>query len=96
MNSTSNKTPETGGVDYLYFFPDREVTRPELETILNEGSDSERAWAISHLLRFAQWDDIWLYVTRDQVREIFPTLELPETLRQAWARMLKIEEPVRT
>jgi hypothetical protein len=96
MNSTSNKPPETGGVDSLYFFPDREVTRTELEAILNEGSDSERAWAISHLLRFAQWDDIWLYVTRDQVREIFPTLELPETLRQAWARMLKIEEPVRT
>ena len=46
---------------------------------------------MSHLLRYAQWDDIWTYVTREEVREIFPELELPENLRSAWARMLKIE-----
>jgi len=96
MTSTSNKPPETGGAEPLYFFPDRQVTRTELEAILTEGTPSERAWAISHLLRFAQWDDIWLYVTREEVRQIFPTLELPETLRQAWARMLKIGETVST
>jgi hypothetical protein len=96
MNSTSNKPPETGGAEPLYFFPDRPVTRTELEAILADGTDSDRAWAISHMLRYAQWDDIWLYVTREEVRQIFPSLELPETLRQAWARMLKIEAPVTT
>lgn len=96
MASTSNKPPETGGPEYLYFFPDRQVTRSELESLLRDGSESERAWAISHLLRFAQWDDIWLFVSRDEVRQVFPSLDLPETLGQAWARMLKIEEPVST
>ena len=96
MASTSNKPPETGDAEYLYFFPDRQVTRRELESLLSDGSESERAWAISHLLRYAQWDDIWLFVSRDEVREIFPSLDLPETLAQAWARMLKIEEPVST
>lgn len=96
MASTSNKPPETGGGQYLYFFPDRQVTRSELESLLRDGSESERAWAISHLLRFAQWDDIWLFVSRDEVRQVFPSLDLPETLAQAWARMLKIEEPVST
>jgi hypothetical protein len=80
--------------DYLYFFPDQEVTAAELEAILS-GEDAERrAWAFSHLLRYAQWDDIWKYVSRDDVREIFPELDLPDTLGQAWARMLKIEAPV--
>ena len=96
MTSTSNKPPETGGAEPLYFFPEAQVTRAELETILAGGTESERAWAVSHLLRFAQWDDIWLYVTRDEVRQIFPSLELPDTLGQAWARMLKIEAPVGT
>jgi len=96
MASTPNEPPESGGVEFLYFFPDREVTRAELEEILGEGSEDERAWAISHLLRFAQWDDIWLYVDRDEVRRVFPSLDLPDTLRQAWARMLKIEETVGT
>jgi hypothetical protein len=81
--------------DALYFFPDRRVTAAELRAILTQGSPEQRAWAISHLLRYAQWDDIWTYVSREEVREIFATLELPENLRSAWARMLKIE-PVGT
>ncbi len=80
--------------DSLYFFPDAEVTLAELEGIL-AGDDAERrSWAISHMLRYAQWDDIWKFVSRDEVREIFPELDLPDTLGQAWARMLKIEAPV--
>jgi hypothetical protein len=49
---------------------------------------------ISHLLRFAQWDDIWTYVSREEVREVFAEIELPENLRHAWGRMLKIEATV--
>lgn len=80
--------------DPLYFFPDQEVTAEELRKVLTEGSSERRAWAISHLLRYAQWDDIWTYVSRDEVREIFPALDLPENLRTAWGRMLKVESPV--
>ncbi len=80
--------------DTLYFFPERSVTAAELRRILDGGALEERAWAVSHLLRYAQWDDIWTYVTRDQVRELFAALDLPDNLRQAWARMLKIEAPV--
>ena len=78
----------------LYFFPDQEVTETELREVLDGGSLPRRAWAISHLLRYAQWEDIWNYVSRDDVREIFAELDLPDNLRQAWGRMLKIEAPV--
>lgn len=78
----------------LYFFPDAEVTEVELRKLLAKGSRKERAWAISHLLRYAQWADIWTYVSRDEVREIFPDLDLPANLRSAWGRMLKVETPV--
>ena len=78
----------------LYFFPDANVTPSQLQRILDQGSRAERCWAISHLLRYAQWDDIWLLVTREQVRELLPEIELPENLRTAWARILKVETPV--
>jgi len=78
----------------LYFFPDEDVTAERLRRVLDEGIDAERAWAISHLLRYAQWDDIWSYVSRDEVREVFDELDLPDNLRQAWGRMLKVEAPV--
>ena len=80
--------------DSLYFFPDQQVSETRVRSILQHGSLEERAWVVSHLLRFAQWDDIWTYVSREEVREIFPRLELPENLQSAWARMLKIEAPV--
>mgnify|MGYP007073314153 CR=1 FL=1 len=84
----------SGESESLYFFPDQDVTLAELEAILSSDDADKRSWAISHLLRYAQWDDIWKFVSRDEVREIFPDLDLPDTLRQAWARMLKIEAPV--
>lgn len=94
MSSDSNQPPRRSEGDFLYFFPECDVTRAELEEILREGSESRRAWVISHLLRYAQWDDIWLYVSREEVRSIFSSLDLPDSLRQAWARILKIEAPV--
>ncbi|HVR29825.1 MAG TPA: hypothetical protein VMS86_09865 [Thermoanaerobaculia bacterium] len=78
----------------LYFFPDQDLTDTQLRSILSGDDRSRRAWAISYLLRYAQWDDIWAYVSRDEVREIFAELDLPDTLRVAWGRMLKVEAPV--
>ncbi len=78
----------------LYFFPDQDLTEPQLRSILVGDDRSRRAWAISHLLRYAQWDDIWTYVSREEVREIFGELDLPDNLRVAWGRMLKVEAPV--
>ena len=78
----------------LYFFPDQKVTAEEARQLLRQGKVEQRAWVISHLLRYAQWDDIWTFVSREEVKEIFNDLDLPENLRHAWARMLKIEAPV--
>ena len=78
----------------LYFFPEEATTVAELETALAGEDRERRAWAISHLLRYALWEDIWLHVSRDDVREIFAELDLPENLRVAWGRMLKVEAPV--
>ncbi len=78
----------------LYFFPEEDVTEAELQEALGKDQSDRRYWAVSNLLRYAQWEDIWTYVSRDEVREIFPHLDLPENLRAAWARMLKIEVSV--
>lgn len=76
--------------ELVNFFPDDDVTESRLRGLLRDGTVEDRAWAISHLLRYAPWDDIWTYVSQDEVREIFARIELSESLRSAWARMLKI------
>lgn len=88
------RTRDIDRTEFLYFFPDQRVTAEEVRHLLRHGTVEQRAWVISHLLRYAQWDDIWTYVSREEVREIYPDLDLPENLRHAWARMLKIEAPV--
>ncbi|MFP3941818.1 MAG: hypothetical protein ACOC7L_02760 [Acidobacteriota bacterium] len=94
MSSSGRDTGSEDRERTLYFFPDHDVTEEELRKVLAQGSEEDRAWAVSHLLRYAQWEDIWAYVSREEVRKIFPALDLPENLRAAWARMLKIETPV--
>jgi len=94
MTTNDQKPQIEEGSQPLYFFPDRSVSARELKRILDDGTQEERLWAISNMLRYAQWDDIWLYVSRDEVREVFPALDLPEKLRQVLARMLKVETPV--
>lgn len=82
------------GTSSLYFFPTEKVSEEQARRWLREGPAAKRIWVISCLLRYAQWNDIWSYVTRDEVRECFAELDLPPNLRTAWARMLKIETPV--
>lgn len=94
MHSPSRTRDGLDRPDSLYFFPDQKVTAEEARTLLRTGTVEQRAWVISHLLRYAQWDDIWMYVSRDEVKEIFADLDLPENLRNAWARMLKVEAHV--
>ncbi len=78
----------------LYFFPDEEIGADVVREILAGDDQERRIWVVSHLLRYAQWDDIWEFVSRDEVRALFPRLELSDNLRAAWAKMLKIEAPV--
>lgn len=94
MQGSGKSPPPDPPAGPLYFFPDREITADELREILASGSREQRLWAVSNLLRYAQWDDIWGYVSRDEVRELFPELDLTENLRQAWGRLLKVESPV--
>lgn len=92
--SIQNKPTVAGRAETLHYFPDRTLSATELRDLLRGPDSKARAWAISQLLRYAQWDDIWTYLSRDEVREILPDLELPEKLKAAWARMLKVEVPV--
>jgi hypothetical protein len=94
MNGSGKNREPPNRSESLYFFPDQKVTADEVRQLLRQGTSEQRAWVISHLLRYAQWDDIWTYVSRDEVREVFPALDLPEPLRLAWGRMLKVEAPV--
>lgn len=90
MTASDTDSPEIERRLGLYFFPDRPISAEMLRALLSGDSAERRAWAISHLLRYADWEDIWQFTSREQVRAHFADLDLPPTLRTAWARILKL------
>ncbi|MFN7940471.1 MAG: hypothetical protein U0X73_02640 [Thermoanaerobaculia bacterium] len=91
MRAPGTDLPGLDRSDRLDFLNDPALSAVEFRRMLHEGPPEKRAWAVSQLIQFAEWDEIWQYVSRDEVRDLLPQLELPENLRLAWARILKSE-----
>ena len=56
---------------------------------MRSGSPSEKAWVISRILENGKWDDIWRYLTVNDIRQNFEHLPFrrPQD-RELWAYAL--------
>lgn len=74
-----------------YFFWDYDLTEQDVRQILAGDNEHRKAWVISRLLNAAHWDDIWEYVTLDDVRAHFDQLRFRTPyLRELWAHALEV------
>jgi|YNPNPStandDraft_1061719.scaffolds.fasta_scaffold93781_2 hypothetical protein len=75
----------------LYFFWDYAITEEHLRDILRGENADERAWAISRIIQYARWEDIWKYVTLHDIQTHWEQLQwrTPE-LRDLWAYALEV------
>jgi hypothetical protein len=92
MRASGTEFPGLEREEKLAFIPERAMTAEQLRKLLADGSEESRAWAVTRLLLYAEWDEIWHFVSREQVTALFSRLELPPALRTAWARILHLEE----
>ena len=53
----------------LYFFWDYDLSEEGIRRILRHGNPTEKAWVITRILEYAKWDDIWRYLTVDDIRQ---------------------------
>jgi hypothetical protein len=61
MNNASGVRP--------YFFWDYDLSEEQTRDILRSGSSSERLWVITRILEYAKWEDIWRYLSVNDIRE---------------------------
>jgi hypothetical protein len=75
----------------VYFFWDYDLTEEDVREILAGDDVHRRAWVISRILNAARWDDIWKYITVDDIRAHFDLLRfrLPY-LRELWTHALEV------
>jgi hypothetical protein len=74
-----------------YFFWDYDLTEEQVRGILRSGDETEKAWVITRILEYARWEDIWRYLTVDDIRQNFERLRFrwPQ-VRDLWAYALKV------
>ncbi len=74
----------------LYFFWDYDLTEEQVWEIIRGDNEVEKAWVITRILEYARWDDIWRYLTVDDIRQNFERLRFrrPQD-RELWAYALE-------
>ncbi|MBI5851993.1 MAG: hypothetical protein HZB39_13350 [Planctomycetes bacterium] len=58
-----------------YFLWDMELTLDEFRALLRDGDDTTKAWLIGKLMRQAKPDDVFEFVTLDEIRTRFAAIE---------------------
>jgi len=75
----------------VYFFWDYDLSEEDVREILAGDDEYRKAWVISRILNAAHWDDIWTYVTLDDVRTYFDQLRFRTPhQRELWAHALEV------
>ena len=74
----------------LYFLWDYNLNAQQVQDLLRAGAAEDKAWLISRILNYARWDDIWRYVTVNDIRKHFDQLHFrrPQD-RELWAYALE-------
>lgn len=58
-----------------YFLWDMELTLDGFRALLRDGDDTTKAWLIGKLMRQAKPDDVFQFVTLDEIRTRFASIE---------------------
>jgi len=75
----------------VYFFWDYDLSEEDVRAILAGDDDYRKAWVISRILNAAHWDDIWKYVTVEDIRTYFDQLHFRfPYLRELWTHALEV------
>ena len=72
-----------------YFLWDYNLSEPEVRKILKEGDEFSRRWLAARILESAKYEDVWKYLSLEEILKIFPSLKLKAPVRNAWEKAFK-------
>lgn len=73
-----------------YFIWDYDLTDADIRVILRGHDEEQKAWLVARLLESARYEDIWQYISLDELCVIFPKLQLKPQVRAAWEFALSV------
>ena len=57
---------------------------------IEDKTSPERIWAISRVLKYADWKDIRRMLTVEDIEDVLPQVDLPERKRKALEKALEV------
>ena len=73
-----------------YFLWDYDLSENQIRRILHGNNKVEKLWLISRIITHAKFDDIWEYLTVEDIARVFSKLRLPLKTKQSWQRALNV------
>ena len=73
-----------------YFLWDYNLSENQIRGILHGNNEVEKLWLITRIITHAKFEDIWQYLTLEDVVRVFPKLRLPPKSREDWQRALSV------
>lgn len=74
----------------LSFLWDYDLSEEDVRRILREGTPTERGWLIGRILEYAPWEEIWQYLTPQQIARDMEYVRFRSARdRQLWTYALK-------
>lgn len=72
-----------------YFIWDYDISEEQVGAILQGDDEFAKSWLIGRIVQYARWDDIWAYLTLDDVRQHFDQIawRFP-FMKEMWAHAL--------
>lgn len=75
----------------VYFFWDYDLTEDDVRAILRGDNETEKIWVMSRILEAAHWNDIWKFLTLQEVRANFERIQWRTSyLKDLWAHALEV------
>lgn len=68
----------------LYFIWDYELSPAQFMAILKDEKHPQHPWLVGRILQYARWEDIWRYLTIEQIRNVLPELRIYPPLKRCW------------
>lgn len=75
-----------------YFLWDYDLTEDDVRAILQGENEYEKIQMMVRILESARWNDIWKYLTLEEVKRYWPQLQcrMRRELRDVWAWAMEV------
>lgn len=73
-----------------YFLWDYDLSENQIRKILRGENEVEKSWLVARIITHAKFEDIWKYLTIEDIVKAFPKLRLPLKNKRDWQRSLNV------